>query len=88
MLIADGAGLRFRHELVQMAVEAGIVPHRKAELHASLLAELEARAGADPALLAHHADSAGDEAAVLRHAAEAARRSAALGAHREGGGTV
>jgi len=62
MLIADGAGLRFRHELVQMAVEAGIVPHRKAELHASLLAELEARDGADAALLAHHADGAGDEA--------------------------
>ncbi len=83
VLIADGTGLRFRHELVRMAVEAGIAPHRKAELHSSLLAELEARDDADPALLAHHADGAGDERAVLRHAPEAARRSAALGAHRE-----
>jgi DNA-binding CsgD family transcriptional regulator/tetratricopeptide (TPR) repeat protein len=83
ILIADGAGLRFRHELVRMAVEAGIAPHRKTELHARLLAELEAGGDADPALLAHHAEGAGDEKAVLRHAPEAARRSSALGAHRE-----
>ena len=82
MVVPDGAGLRFRHELVRMAVEAGIAPYRKAELHARLLAELEAR-DADPALLAHHAEGAGDAGAVLRHAPEAARRSAALGAHRE-----
>ena len=48
-----------------------------------LLAALEERGDADPALLAHHAEGAGDEKAVLRHAPEAARRSAALGAHRE-----
>jgi DNA-binding CsgD family transcriptional regulator/tetratricopeptide (TPR) repeat protein len=83
MVVPDGAGLRFRHELVRMAVDEGIAPHRKMELHASLLAELEARDDADPALLAHHADGAGDQLAVLRHAPEAARRSAALGAHRE-----
>jgi DNA-binding CsgD family transcriptional regulator/tetratricopeptide (TPR) repeat protein len=83
MVIPDGAGLRFRHELVRMAVAEGIAPHRKIELHARLLAELEARGDADPALLAHHADGAGDEAAVLRHAPEAARCSATLGAHRE-----
>ncbi|HEY7012773.1 MAG TPA: AAA family ATPase [Streptosporangiaceae bacterium] len=83
MLIADGTGLRFRHELVRMAVEAGMAPHRKTELHARLLAELEAGGGADPTLLAHHAESAGDERAVMRHAPEAAKRSGALGAHRE-----
>ncbi len=83
ILIPDGTGLRFRHELVRMAVEAGIAPHRKTELHARLLAALEERGDADPALLAHHAEGAGDAQAVLRHAPEAARRSAALGAHRE-----
>jgi DNA-binding CsgD family transcriptional regulator/tetratricopeptide (TPR) repeat protein len=82
-LIPDGTGLRFRHELVRMAVEAGITPHRKTELHARLLATLEERGDADPALLAHHAEGAGDAQAVLRHAPEAAVRSAALGAHRE-----
>jgi DNA-binding CsgD family transcriptional regulator/tetratricopeptide (TPR) repeat protein len=82
ILVPDGTGLRFRHELSRMAVEAGIPPHRQAELHARLLARLEA-ADADPVLLAHHAEGAADTQAVLRHAPEAARRSAALGAHRE-----
>ncbi len=83
ILVPDGTGLRFRHELVRMAVETSIAPHRKPELHARLLAELEQRGDADPALLAHHADGAGDRAAVLEHAPEAARRSSGLGAHRE-----
>jgi DNA-binding CsgD family transcriptional regulator/tetratricopeptide (TPR) repeat protein len=83
ILVPDGISLRFRHELVRMAVEAGIAPHRKTELHACLLAVLEERDDADPALLAHHAEGAGDEKAVLRYAPEAARRSSALGAHRE-----
>ena len=81
--MADGPGLRFRHELVRMAVEASIPPHRTAELHKRLLTALEDRGGADPALLAHHAEGAADAPAVRRHAPEAARRSAALGAHRE-----
>jgi DNA-binding CsgD family transcriptional regulator len=83
ILLADSSGVRFRHELVRMAVEAGIPPHRQTELHARLLATLEERGDGDPAVLAHHAEGAGDEKAVLRHAAEAARRSATLGAHRE-----
>ncbi len=83
ILVPDGAGLRFRHELVRIAVEAAIPPHRKTELHAGLLAALEGAGDADAALLAHHADGAGDGEAVLRHAPEAARRSSALGAHRE-----
>jgi DNA-binding CsgD family transcriptional regulator/tetratricopeptide (TPR) repeat protein len=83
ILVPDGVGLRFRHELVRMAVEAGIAPQRKTELHTCLLAVLEERDDADPALLAHHAEGAGDEKAVLRYAPEAARRSSALGAHRE-----
>jgi len=82
-LTAEGTGLRFRHELVRMAVAATIAPHRKAALHARLLAALEEAAGADPAVLAHHAEGAGDKGAVRRHAPEAARRSSALGAHRE-----
>ena len=83
ILVDDGNGVRFRHELVRMAVEAGIPPHRQTELHVRLLAALEERGDADPALLAHHAEGAANEKAVLRHAPEAARRSAALGAHRE-----
>jgi DNA-binding CsgD family transcriptional regulator/tetratricopeptide (TPR) repeat protein len=83
VLIPDGMGLRFRHELVRLAVAAAVAPHRKADLHARLLTALEERGDADPAILAHHAEGAGDHKAVLRHAPEAAKRSSALGAHRE-----
>jgi DNA-binding CsgD family transcriptional regulator/tetratricopeptide (TPR) repeat protein len=83
LLLPDGIGLRFRHELVRMAADAGIAPYRKVELHARLLTALEQSGGADSALLAHHAEGAGDRDAVLRHAPDAARRSSALGAHRE-----
>jgi DNA-binding CsgD family transcriptional regulator len=83
MLIPDGTGVRFRHELLRMTVAETVPPHRQAELHARLLAALEGDEDADPAVLAHHAEGAGDEKAVRRHAPEAARRSAALGAHRE-----
>jgi DNA-binding CsgD family transcriptional regulator len=82
LLTADGSSLRFRHELVRLAVTAGIPAARSASLHARLLAELES-SDADPALLAHHAAGAADQHAVLRHAPAAGRRSAALGAHRE-----
>jgi DNA-binding CsgD family transcriptional regulator/tetratricopeptide (TPR) repeat protein len=83
LVTADASSLRFRHELVRMAVEEAIAPHRKGELHARLLAVLEDAGQADPAVLAHHAEGAGDRAATRRHALDAAGRSAALGAHRE-----
>jgi len=82
-LIEEGTGLRFRHELVRIAVAATIATHRQTELHARLLAALEGAEDADPSVLAHHAEGAGDKEAVRRHAPKAARRSAALGAHRE-----
>ena len=83
VLVADGIGLRFRHELVRLAVAADVAPHRKAELHERLLTALEERGDFDPAVLAYHAEGAGDHKAILRHAPEAARLSSALGAHRE-----
>ncbi len=83
ILVSDRDGLRFRHELVRMAVQAGIAPNRQSQLHARLLRALEECGDADPAVLAHHAEQARDAQAVLRHAPEAARCSSALGAHRE-----
>jgi DNA-binding CsgD family transcriptional regulator/tetratricopeptide (TPR) repeat protein len=83
LVMADARCLRFRHELVRMAVAEAIPPHRRGELHARLLRVLEAAGDADPAVLAHHAEGAGDVAAIRRYAREAARRSAALSAHRE-----
>jgi DNA-binding CsgD family transcriptional regulator len=83
LLTADASCLLFRHELVRMAVEEAIPPHRRGELHARLLRVLGDVGNTDPAVLAHHAEGAGDVAAILRYAPAAARRSAALGAHRE-----
>lgn len=83
LLTAGASCLRFRHELVRMAVAEAIPPHRRGELHARLLKVLGDAGNTDPAVLAHHAEGAGDFAAVRRYAPEAARRSAALGAHRE-----
>jgi DNA-binding CsgD family transcriptional regulator len=82
-LTADASSLRFRHELLRIAVEQAIAPHRKSELHARLLAVLQDAGDADPAVLAHHAEGAGDADAIRRHALAAARRAAELGAHRE-----
>src|SRR5215469_1296656 len=83
LLLFDGNGLRFRHELARLAVQSAITPRRKTELHARLLTALEQSGAADSAVLAHHAEGAGDRDAVLRHAPDAARRASALGAHRE-----
>jgi DNA-binding CsgD family transcriptional regulator/tetratricopeptide (TPR) repeat protein len=83
IFIADGKSLRFRHELVRMAVDAAVAPYRKQELHARLLAAIAEAVEADPVVLAHHADGAADGNAVLRYAPQAARRSSTLGAHRE-----
>ena len=83
LLAADASSLRFRHELLRLAVEQAIAPHRRSELHARLLAVLQDAGHSDPAVLAHHAEGAGDAAATRRHARAAARRSAELGAHRE-----
>ena len=83
LLTADADSLRFRHELLRMAVEQAIAPHRKIELHSRLLAVLEDAGDADPAVLAHHAEGAANAAAIRRHSLAAARRSSELGAHRE-----
>jgi len=83
LVTAAATSLRFRHELVRMAVAEAIPPHRRGDLHARLLRVLEEAGNADPAVLAHHAEGAGDVPAGRRYALDAARRSAALGAHRE-----
>ena len=84
MLVADGLGLRFRHELARSAIESDLPAARRAMLHRRVLAWLHAR-GDDRALprVVHHAIAAGDNEAVLELAPIAARRAGDLGAHRE-----
>jgi DNA-binding CsgD family transcriptional regulator/tetratricopeptide (TPR) repeat protein len=83
LLAEDGRWLRFRHEIARLAVEQAIPAHRRAVIHARILAGLRALGCADDARMAFHAEAAGDRPAVLRHAPRAARHAAELSAHRE-----
>jgi DNA-binding CsgD family transcriptional regulator/tetratricopeptide (TPR) repeat protein len=80
LLVPDGAGLRFRHEIARLAVAQAVPVHRAQAIHRCVLA---ARWFSDDARLAFHAEAAGDGAAVLRHAPAAARQAARLASHRE-----
>ena len=83
LLVADGPGLRFRHEITRRTVEDSLPPHRSAPLHGRILALLRASGSDDDARLAYHAEGASDAKAAQAHATLAARRAAELGAHRE-----
>jgi tetratricopeptide (TPR) repeat protein len=85
MLVDRPTGSAFRHELARLAVEEGLAPGRRLDLHRRALQALADPPGGDPDVerLAHHAEAAGDGASVLRYAPAAAHRAAELGAHRE-----
>ena len=85
MLVAEGDGVVFRHELARLSLEGSVGPARKARLHRQALAAISARPGRalDFARLAHHAEAAGDADAVVRFALPAAERASSMGAHRE-----
>ena len=83
ILVPDGEGLRFRHEIARQAVQAEVPAHRAVELHRAILDALRAGGSTDDARLAFHADAAGDSACVLAHAPSAGRTAAALASHRE-----
>ena len=83
LLAEDGGWLRFRHEIARLAVQQAVALHRRADIHARILAALGSLGCGDDARMAFHAEAAGDGQAVLHHAPRAARRAAELGAHRE-----
>jgi DNA-binding CsgD family transcriptional regulator/tetratricopeptide (TPR) repeat protein len=85
MLQSEDHAVAFRHELARQAVEESINPHRRIELHRSVLEALRVSPSGrrDLARLAHHAEAAEDAAAVLELAPGAAAHAAAVGAHRE-----
>jgi DNA-binding CsgD family transcriptional regulator/tetratricopeptide (TPR) repeat protein len=83
MLVSAEDTISFRHELARLAIEEGIAPERKLELHRAALAALDTPGTNDLARLAHHAEAARDGDAVLRFAPAAAARAAALAAHSE-----
>jgi DNA-binding CsgD family transcriptional regulator len=83
LLVDEGIGLRFRHEIARLAIAQEIPAHRQALIHARILNALQAGGSRDDARMAFHAEGAGDEEAVVRHASLAARRAVDLGSHRE-----
>ena len=85
MLVAEGDGVVFRHELARLSLESSIGPASKARWHRQALAAISGRPGPalDFARLAHHAEAAGDADAVVRFALPAAELASSMGAHRE-----
>jgi DNA-binding CsgD family transcriptional regulator/tetratricopeptide (TPR) repeat protein len=83
LLAEDGTWLKFRHEIVRLAVEQAVAGYRRGDIHALVLAALRQAGCDDHARLAFHAEAAGDGQAVLAYAPGAARRAAELGSHRE-----
>ena len=83
VLVPNGDGVSFRHELFRSAVEDSLSPMRRAELHRQVLRVLAKVPDADPGRLVHHALLADDHEAVLRYGQIAGAAAARQGAHRE-----
>ena len=83
LLVDEGLGLRFRHEIGRLAIVQEVPAHRQAVIHAEILDALHVNGSRDDARMAFHAEGAGAEDAVVRHASLAARRAVELGSHRE-----
>ncbi len=83
MLVAEGPGLSFRHELARRAVDEALAPGARSALHAAALRIGRDRGELDDRRLAHHAVACGDLVSGREYAVRAAARAARLGAHRE-----
>lgn len=84
LLVFDAQSLKFRHELARAAIEDAMVPPKRRQGHAKVLAVLSDTLPIPSlARLAHHASLAGDAASVLRLSPLAAREAMARGARRE-----
>jgi len=82
LLLPDGDGLAFRHELTRHAIEDGLTPLRKRQLHADELERLD-RVGASAARRLHHAIASANRERIVELAPVAAEQAARLGAHGE-----
>ena len=76
LLAEDGAGFRFRHELVREALAAGATAGRAALLHRQAGRVLAARPFADPVIVAHQARMGGDRELASRALRDAAGQAA------------
>ena len=78
LVVDDGRGISFRHELARIALEEATPTTRRRTVHGRILAALADRPEdeRDHARLAHHAEGADDGAAVQAFAPQAAIRAA------------
>ena len=81
MLIADGDGIRFRHELAR-AIEGSLTDLLRLAYHRRVLDQLVAL-DAPSSRVVHHATGARDIDQLLEHGVRAAREAAATGARRQ-----
>ena len=82
MLIADGEGIRFRHELARRAIEGSLTDLLRLAYHRRVLDQLVAL-DAPASRVVHHATGARDIDQLLEHGVRAAREAAATGARRQ-----
>lgn len=82
LLLTDGDGLAFRHEITRRAIEDALSPLARSLLHRRELDRLD-RIGASAARRLHHAIGANDRVRIEELAPLAAQQASALGAHRE-----
>jgi DNA-binding CsgD family transcriptional regulator/tetratricopeptide (TPR) repeat protein len=87
MLIADGAIVRFRHELARRAVMERISDERRRQLHRAVAAWLGNSGTANETTTLtqrmHHARAADDGITIVAIAAELSKRTARMGAHKQ-----
>ena len=83
VLIDDGHGYRFRHELARAAVEQSIPRPRRSDLHARMVGLLSEELHPDLARVAHHAVQSGSDQLVVTHVPTAAEEAASRSSHRE-----
>ena len=82
MLVADGEGIRFRHELARRAIEGSLTDLLRLSYHRRVLDELVAL-DAPASRLVHHAAGARDVDKLVEHGVRAAREAVATGARRQ-----
>ncbi|WP_433826253.1 ATP-binding protein [Actinoplanes sp. CA-015351] len=83
VLTVTPARVAFRHELMRLAVAAGLTASRRIAANRAVLAALLAHGGADLSRIVHHAAEAGDTDLLVRYAPAAAREAVSAGSHRE-----
>jgi DNA-binding CsgD family transcriptional regulator len=84
VLVADGGGLGFRHELIREAIESSISPSRLTDLHGRAMSALARdRTPGVVARLAHHAELAGLREEACSYASLASAEAERVGAPRE-----